>query len=156
MKYWLMKSEPNCYSIHDLEKKKVDCWDGVRNYQARNFMRDDMKVGDLAIFYHSNSKPPGAAGLMSICKESYPDHYAQDPDDEHFDVKSTKEKPIWFMVDVKYEETFTRYVPLPEIKQTKDLEDMLLIKKGMRLSVQPLSKKQFDKICAMGRSDGSA
>lgn len=147
--YWLMKSEPDCYSIDDLasEKNKTTFWDGVRNYQARNFMRDDMKVGDKVLFYHSNAKPPGVAGVARIVKESYPDFTAFDPNDKHYDPKSKQDNPRWFMVDIKYEKKFKRLVSLDELRGVKSLEGMVLLQKGSRLSVQPVTKKQFESVC---------
>ena len=148
-KYWLMKSEPECFSVDDLaaEKNKTTCWDGVRNYQARNFMRDDMKKGDKVLFYHSNSKPPGIAGVARVVKESYPDFTAFDPQDKHFDPKSKQESPRWFMVDIKLEKKLKRLVSLDELRKVKSLEGMVLLQKGSRLSVQPVTKKQFETVC---------
>lgn len=147
-KYWLLKSEPNAFSIDDLaaEKNKTTCWDGVRNYQARNFMRDDMKIGDKVLFYHSNAKPPGVVGTAKIVKESYPDFTAFDKKNKHFDPKSKQEAPTWFMVDIKLEKKFKRLIPLDELKSVKALDGMVLLQKGSRLSVQPVSKKHFDLI----------
>ena len=149
MKYWLMKSEPNCYSIDDLaaEPNKTTHWDGVRNYQARNFMRDDMKIGDKVLFYHSNAKPPGVAGVATIVAESYPDFTAFDPKDKHYDPKSIQESPRWFMVDIKLVKKFKRLVSLPELRTVKSLEGMVLLQKGSRLSVQPVTRKQFETVC---------
>jgi predicted RNA-binding protein with PUA-like domain len=146
--YWLMKSEPEKYSIEDLaaEKTKTTCWDGVRNYQARNFMRDDMKIGDGVLFYHSNAKPPGVAGTAKIVKESYPDFSAFDTKSRYFDPKSKQETPRWFMVDIKLQKKFKRLIPLEELKGIAALEGMPLLQKGSRLSVQPVSKKHFDLI----------
>lgn len=151
MKYWLMKSEPDCFSIDDLaaEKNKTSCWDGVRNYQARNYMRDEMKKGDRILFYHSRIKPPGVAGLAKVVKESYPDFTAFDPNDKHFDPKSKHENPRWFMVDVKLEKKFKRFVSLDELRTVKSLEGMVLLQKGSRLSVQPVTKKQFETVCKL-------
>jgi len=143
--HWLMKTEPNTYSIDDLaaEKNKTTCWDGVRNYQARNNMRDGMKVGDLVLIYHSNAKPPGIVGVATVVKESYVDHTAFDKNDKHFDPKSKKDNPRWFMVDIKFKEKLKRLVSIDEVKTVKGLEDMVLIKNS-RLSVQPVTKKEFD------------
>lgn len=151
-KYWLGKSEPDCYSIEDLEKDKNQTthWEGVRNYQARNFMRDEMKKGDLFIFYHSNTKPPAAVGVCEIVKEAYPDFTAFDPEDEHFDPKSDRDKPRWFMVDVKLVEKFKNQVSLQEIKENPKLQEMRLVQRGNRLSVMPIEKKEFDEIRKMG------
>jgi predicted RNA-binding protein with PUA-like domain len=146
--YWLMKSEPDCYSIDDLasEKNKTTHWDGVRNYQARNFMRDQMKKGDKVLFYHSNAKPPGVAGVARIAKESYPDFTAFDPQNKHFDPKSRQEEPRWFMVDIKFEKKLKRLVSLDELRKVKSLEGMVLLQKGSRLSVQPVTKRQFETV----------
>ena len=152
MNYWLMKSEPDVYSIDDLKSEGKTHWEGVRNYQARNYMRDDMKVGDLVLFYHSNAKPPGVAGIGRVCKESYPDFFSWDPESHYFDPKSSPENPRWFMVDVEFVEKFDNVVSLDELKENPDLEGMLVIKRGMRLSVQPVEKKHFDIVCSMGHS----
>lgn len=152
MNYWLMKSEPDEFGIDDL----ADCpnqtahWDGCRNYQVRNMMRDQMKVGDRALFYHSNTKPPGVAGIMEIVREGYPDHTAFDPEDPHYDPKSDPDKPRWYMVDVRFVEKFPRYVPLSELKAEKRLSDMKILQRGNRLSITPISKREWDCIVAMG------
>ena len=148
--YWLMKTEPGTYSIDDLakEKNKTTCWDGVRNYQARNIMRDQMKKGDRVLVYHSNAKPPGVVGTAKIVKESYVDHTAFDKKDKHFDPKSNRESPRWFMVDIKLEKKFKRKIPLDELKGTKPLKDMVLLNNS-RLSVQPVTKKEFETILKM-------
>jgi predicted RNA-binding protein with PUA-like domain len=147
--YWLLKSEPNVYSIDDLERDGHTCWEGVRNYAARNNMRA-MAVGDLALFYHSNANPPGVAGVCRIKKEAYPDNYAWNKKSKYHDARSPRDKPRWFMVDVEYVETFDHLVSLETIKTTKALEDMVLVKQG-RLSVQPAKKGEFDRIVRMGR-----
>lgn len=149
--YWLMKSEPDVYSIQTLRKEKTTLWDGVRNYQARNFMRDKMQVGDLVLFYHSNSKPPGVAGLGLVTGEAQPDPTQFDKKSKYYDPKSDPENPRWKCVEVGFKEVFPNYVSLPEIKNTKGLSEMLLVQKGQRLSIQPVTKKHFDKICKMGR-----
>lgn len=146
MKYWLLKSEPDTYSIDDMEKDGQCFWEGVRNYQARNIMRDEMKVGDLALFYHSNAKPPGVVGIVRICKEAYPDHTAQDPKSKYYDPKAHPDKPIWMMVDVEFVEKFPKLIPLNDLKEHPKLNGMLLTKKGTRLSVQPVSPKHFEVI----------
>ena len=153
-RYWLMKSEPSAYSFSDLmdEEGSTAEWDGVRNYQARNTMRDDMKVGDGVIFYHSNAKPPGAVGTAEVVREGYPDFTAWDPDSEHPDPKSTHDNPIWYMVDIKAVDEFKRLVPLREIKATPGLEEMPLVKNS-RLSVQPVTKPEWDIILALGDQD---
>ncbi len=144
-KYWLMKTEPESYSIDDLaaEKNKTTFWDGVRNYQARNYMRDEMKVGDLVLFYHSNADPPGIAGIALIVKEAYPDFTAFDPSNKHYDPKSRHESPTWMMVDIEFKKKFNQSITLSELKETKSLDGMELLRKGSRLSVQPVSKQHF-------------
>ncbi len=151
-KYWLMKSEPNTYSIDDLakEKTKTTCWEGVRNYQARNKMRDEMKMGDLVLFYHSSADPAGVAGTAKVVKEAYPDFTAFDPKSKYYDPKSKQDEPRWFMVDVKLEKKFKRLVPLDEMRDHKALKDMVLFKNS-RLSVQPVTKKEFDTIVGLGK-----
>ncbi len=149
--YWLMKSEPNAYSIDDLEKDGVTHWDGVRNYQARNFMRDEMKRGDRAFFYHSNADPSGVAGVIEVWREAYPDSTAWDRHSKYFDPKSTKEEPRWFMVDVKFVEKFPRLIPLSELKQDPALSGLMVLQKGSRLSIQPISAEHFHRICQLGR-----
>ncbi len=149
MKYWLMKSEPDVFSIDDLKKNKTSPWEGVRNYQARNFMRDDMKKGDIVLFYHSNAKEIGVAGLATVSKESHPDHFAWDKKSKYYDPKSPKENPRWFMVEVKFKEKFPRMVTLGEIKEEKSLKDMRLIQKGNRLSIMPVTKSEYEKIVKM-------
>ena len=151
MKYWLLKTEPDCYSIDDLakEKKKTTHWDGVRNYQARNMLRDEMKVGDRVLFYHSSCDPPGVAGTAEIVKDGYPDFTAFDPNEKHYDPKSKQEDPRWFMVDVKLIEKFAELIPLAELRGDKILKEMELLRKGSRLSVQPVRKKEFDRILKM-------
>ncbi len=146
--YWLMKTEPGAYSIEDLagEKKQTTCWDGVRNYQARNFMRDQMKLGDLVLFYHSNAKPPAIVGVAKITKESYPDHTSWDESDKHYDPKSTPENPRWFMVDVKLQRTFAEPIARDSLTGVRALEEMELLRRGSRLSVQPVRKKEFDAV----------
>ena len=143
-----MKSEPDVFGIDDLAaaKKGVDHWDGVRNYQARNMMRDQMKRGDLAFFYHSNCPEPGIAGMMKINRAGYPDHTAFDPDDPHFDSRSDPENPRWFMVDVRFLRKFKRTITLAELKSYADtkLEGMQLLRRGNRLSVMPVTKKHWD------------
>lgn len=145
MNYWLVKSEPNCFSIDDLKKNKTQSWDGVRNYQARNFMME-MKKGDAVLFYHSTCAIPGIVGLATISKESHPDHTAWDPKSEHPDPKSKPEKPIWFMVQVKFKEKFKKILTLEEMRKMKSLEKMKILQKGSRLSVTPVTKKEFETI----------
>ncbi|MCK9281121.1 MAG: EVE domain-containing protein [Melioribacteraceae bacterium] len=153
-KYWLIKSEPDVFSIDDLAKadKKTTYWDGVRNYQARNFIRDDMKIGDKVLYYHSNCVPMGAAGICEVVKESYPDFSAFDKKDPHYDPKSKKDNPTWYMVDVKFLEKFKNIVPLAEIKNNPKLSEMKLIQRGNRLSVMPITKAEFEEIASMAKS----
>ena len=149
MKYWLMKSEPHVYSWDDLENDGKTHWDGVRNYQARNIMRDDMKNGDMVLYYHSNCKPPHVAGIAKICKEGYPDFTAFDSNSKYFDPKSDIDNPRWIMVDIEAVKEMEK-VSLVDIKANPLLDDMPLVQRGQRLSVQPVSKEQYEEICRMG------
>lgn len=142
-RYWLMKTEPESYSIDDLERDTTTCWDGVRNYQARNYMRDDMKPGDGVLFYHSNASPPGIAGIAEVVREAYPDHTQFDPKDSHFDPKSDPDNPRWVMVDLKFVRKFAERIPLPELKATPGLEEMIVTQRGSRLSVQPVQPDEW-------------
>ena len=144
--YWLMKSEPSVYSIEDLAAApgQVTGWDGVRNYQARNFMRDEMAQGDGVLFYHSSATPPGVAGSAEVVREAHPDPTQFDGSDPHYDPKAAPDDPRWFMVDVRLVEIFSRLVPLHELKSTKGLEDLPLLRKGSRLSVMPVTRRQWD------------
>jgi len=151
---WLMKSEPNTYSIDDLERDGRTQWEGVRNYQARNLMRDDFRKGDRVLFYHSSANPPGVAGEARVVCESYPDLFAQKLDSPYFDEKATPEDPRWYMVDVEFVRKLPNFVSLESLKNTKGLEDMIVTKRS-RLSVQPVTKKEFDIVCALG-DGGSA
>jgi len=146
MKYWLMKSEPDVYGLDHLRKEKKGHWDGIRNYQARNFMRDQMKPGDLAFFYHSSCESPGIVGIMEIHRPAYPDFTAFDPTQKYFDPKSDPAKPRWFMVDVKYVRKLKRPITLSELKQYKPLAGMRLLQRGNRLSILPIDKKEWDYI----------
>ena len=139
-----MKSEPTSFSIDDLQNapNKSTCWDGVRNYQARNYMRA-MKLGDQVLFYHSNAEPPGVAGIAEIVKEAYPDHTAFDPDDKHFDPKSTPLRPTWDMVDVKFVRKFKGFLSLERLREVPRLKDMELLRRASRLSVQPVTSDQW-------------
>lgn len=151
MRYWLMKTEPESFSIDDLaaEPDATACWDGVRNYQARNMMRDEMRPGDRAFLYHSNAKPPGIVGTVRIASEPYPDHTAFDPEEPHFDPKSDPDAPRWFMVDVALERRFTRKIGLPELRENPALRGMQLLRKGNRLSVMPVSEDEWRSVLAM-------
>lgn len=150
MQYWLMKSEPDVYSIDDLARDGKTMWDGVRNYQARNFMRDKMRVGDLVFFYHSNAEPSGIAGIAKVAVKSYPDPTAFDKKDVHFDPKSKKETPTWYLVDIQFVKKMKEFLPLEKLKAAKSLDGMLLLQKGSRLSVQPVSEKHWKIIQKMG------
>ncbi len=147
-----MKSEPEVFSIEDLKNApgQTDCWDGVRNYQARNFMRDEMKKGDLILFYHSNATPPGVAGIAEVARESYPDHTACDPSSPYYDPKSSPENPRWVMVDVKFRRQFSRLIGLEELRQQARLKNMKILQKGNRLSITPVTKTEFDTIVRLG------
>jgi len=149
MQYWLMKSEPDTYSIDDLQSFGVDHWDGIRNYQVRNFFRDQMQVGEQAFFYHSNCKEPGIVGTMEIVSKAYPDHTAFDPSEKYFDSKSDPENPRWLMVDVRYIRHLNRMITLAELRQQKQIADMKLLQRGNRLSVLPLSKMEWQYILEM-------
>ena len=147
--YWLMKSEPDVYSIDDLARERVGTWEGVRSYQARNLMRA-MKRGDLALFYHSSTTPPGVIGLMRIHKEAYPDPTQFDPKSEYYDAKSRREEPRWDRVEVAFAEKFPRLVSLDELKRDPACAEMLVIRRGMRLSVQPVAARDFSHVLALG------
>ena len=151
-KYWLVKSEPSAFSIDDLakSKNKTTYWDGVRNYQARNFMRDDMKKGDYVLFYHSNAEPNAVVGVCKVVKEGYPDFTAFDPEDKHFDPKSKQDSPTWIMVDIQLLKKFKAPVTLADIKENSKLQEMKLVQRGNRLSVMPVAKKEFNEIIKLG------
>lgn len=150
MQYWLMKSEPSCYSIDDLKRARVGQWDDVRNYQARNFMRS-MKKGDLALFYHSSCDVIGVVGIASIAKEGYPDPTQFDATSYKYDSKSKKDDPRWTSVDLKFVKKFNEPITLAQLKDDPAFSDMLVIKRGMRLSVQPVAKRHYDLISLMGK-----
>ena len=147
-KFWLVKTEPESFSIQHLAKqpKQTTCWSGVRNYQARNFMRDEMKLGDRVLVYHSGGDEPAIVGTATIVRESYPDSTAWDKNDHHFDAGSTPENPRWFMVDIRLEKIFKQPLPLSQLRTIPALKDMELLRKGSRLSVQPVRKAEFDAI----------
>lgn len=151
MQYWLMKSEPDTFGIDDLAARQdgTEHWDGVRNYQARNMMRDQMRAGDKVLFYHSACKTPGVAGIASVVREVYPDHTAQNPESKYYDPKASAENPRWFMVDVKFERKLKRLIPLKELKENSALEGMALLKKGNRLSIMPVEAKHWQAILQM-------
>lgn len=145
MQYWLMKSEPNTFSWSDLKAspQQTTCWEGVRNYQARNLMRDQMQVGDLVFFYHSNANPPAIMGIAQVVRPAYPDHFALDPKSKYYDPKSTPDNPIWIMVDIQYVQDILPPIGLPELRTVPGLEEMMVLQKGSRLSVQPVSPQAW-------------
>lgn len=145
-KYWLFKSEPDVFSIDDLDKLsgKVSTWEGIRNYQARNYLRDDVSVGDEVFFYHSRIEPIGIVGLMEVVKNGYPDYFSFDNKSQYFDEKSKKETPTWYMVDVKLKEKFNKVITLAELRKYTELKDMIVLQKGSRLSIQPVSENNFN------------
>lgn len=149
--YWLFKSEPSAFSIDDLMQrpKQTEHWDGVRNYQVRNMLRDDIKKNDLGLFYHSSCTPPGIAGIVEIVKAGYPDYTAWDPRSEHFDPKSSPENPRWYMVDVKLVKKFPRLITLAEIKKHPKLKSMLINRKGNRLSITAVTAEEWKTILAL-------
>ena len=151
MKYWLMKSEPDVFSLEDLKNcpYQTEPWDGIRNYQARNLMRDEMKMGDQAFFYHSRQAEPAIVGTVRVVREAYPDHTSWDPSSKYFDEKSSPENPRWLMVDVQFKKEFSRPVTLKELRSLPELKEMFLLRKGMRLSVQPVTEEEFQLILAI-------
>ncbi|SFM43906.1 Predicted RNA-binding protein, contains PUA-like domain [Ectothiorhodospira mobilis] len=149
MRHWLMKSEPEVFGIDDLERVGVEPWEGVRNYQARNLLRDEMQAGDLAFLYHSNCKVPGIAGIMRIARGGYPDDTAWTPGHRYHDPRSTPENPRWFRVDVAFERRLGRIIPLSELKQAPELSAMPLVRRGNRLSVLPVSPQEWDFILSL-------
>lgn len=150
-KYWLMKTEPSVFSFEDLMRapKRTTHWDGVRNFQARNFMRDGMKVGDLVFFYHSSTDPAAIVGIAEVAREAYPDHTAFDAKDPHFDPKSKRDAPTWMMVDLRAREALPKPLTLADLRGVKGLEKMVLLQKGSRLSVQPVTKKEWEIVCRL-------
>lgn len=149
--YWLMKSEPDVYSLDDLARDGTTSWEGVRNFTARNFMRDGMKVGDLVLYYHSNADPSGVAGIAKVHRLAYPDPTQFDPKSDYYDATAKKDDPRWLMVDVAFVEKFSTFVPLETLKKDKSLAKMLVVQKGQRLSVQPVEKKHFERVATLGR-----
>jgi len=147
-----MKSEPDEFGIDDLKKVDIEPWSGVRNYQARNFMRDSMNLGDEILFYHSSTRPPGVAGLAVVASEPYPDPAQFDSRSDYYDPKSQKEEPRWILVDVKFKEKFPRLVTLESMKNEAILAQMKVLQKGSRLSITPVTKEEFLHLCKMGRS----
>lgn len=153
MNYWLLKSEPDVFSIEDLENapKKTTHWDGVRNYQARNYLRDSIKLGDKVFYYHSNAEPSGIAGIAEVVREGYPDSTAFDKRDPHFDEKSDPKNPTWYMVDVRHVETFDSVISLAQLREIPKLKNMVLLQKGSRLSVQPVTAEEWKVIIDLKR-----
>ncbi len=155
-RYWLMKCEPAAYTIDDLARDGRTSWEGVRNYQARNFMRDDMQEGDGVLFYASNAEPSGVTGLATIARAGYPDPFALKKGHKYFDPDSKKDSPSWYAVDIAFEERFPEIVPLETLKSTKGLEKMVVTQKGSRLSVQPVAKPEYDIVVRLGRGKRGA
>lgn len=145
MKYWLLKTEPESFSLTDLQHspKQTTFWDGVRNYQARNFLRDDFQPGDRVLFYHSNANPPAIVGTAKVTRAGYPDHTAWDETNHHYDPGSTPQNPRWYMVDIRFEQAFSEPLSLESLRKVKSLAKMELLRKGSRLSVQPVSAAEF-------------
>ena len=148
---WLMKCEPSAYTIDDLARDGTTSWEGVRNFQARNFMRDQMQVGDPVLFYASNAEPSGVTGLAKIAKAGYPDPFAWKKGHKYFDESSSKDKPVWYAVDIAFVEKFAEIVPLEALKRAKGLDRMMVTQKGSRLSVQPVTKAEYDIVVRLGR-----
>jgi predicted RNA-binding protein with PUA-like domain len=146
MAYWLMKSEPDAYSIDDLERDGREMWDGIRNYQARNMMRDEMRIGDEVFFYHSNCKEPGIVGIAKVASEPYPDPTQFDPEARYYDPKSSQDDPRWILVDLEFVRKLDRNITLRELKEQPGLDGMILLRKGNRLSIMPVSKEHWQQI----------
>lgn len=152
MNYWLFKSEPDVFSFDDLKRRtrRTEPWNGVRNYQARNFMRDQMKVGDLGLFYHSSCEEPGVAGVVRVASEAYPDPTQFDPRSEYFDEKAAEGSPRWVLVDVAWEKDFSKFVSLEALRSDPSLREMLILRRGNRLSITPVTEAEFRRICKLG------
>jgi predicted RNA-binding protein with PUA-like domain len=148
-RYWLMKSEPSVFSIDDLAKAGTTSWDGVRNYQARNLLRDQFQIGDEVLFYHSSADPSGVAGVAKVVKKAYPDPTQFDPKSDYFDKASTREDPRWLVVDVRFLRKLGRVIPLAELKARPELKEMMVTKQGSRLSVQPVTPAEFAVVMSM-------
>ena len=153
MNYWLFKSEPNAYSYDDLVADSTAEWDGVRNFQARNYLRDSIKAGDLVLFYHSNAKPPCVVGTASVVRSGYPDYTAWDPRSDHPDPKSSPDNPIWYMVDIKADDQFRHIVGMEDLRQEPSLEQMVVLKKGNRLSITPVTESEFETVLRIGLTE---
>jgi len=150
-RHWLVKTEPSVYSIDDLERDGRTMWDGVRNYKARNLMRDEMGIGDPVLVYHSNAKPMAIVGLGKVCSESHPDPTQFDRESPYFDPKATREEPRWMLVDIEHVETFERPLEREMLKQQPALASMMLLRRGARLSVQPVERDEFEAVMALAR-----
>ncbi|RYE90251.1 MAG: EVE domain-containing protein [Myxococcales bacterium] len=155
-RYWLMKCEPAAYTIDDLARDGVTSWEGVRNYQARNTLRDDMKVGDGVLFYASNATPSGVMGLAEIARAGYPDPFAFKKGHAYHDPKSTKDEPTWYAVDIRFVEKFAGVVSLDELRAQRSLAQMMVLQKGSRLSIQPVTRAQYDAVVKLGRSKATS
>jgi predicted RNA-binding protein with PUA-like domain len=155
MRHWLLKSEPDVFSFEDLKRRprRTEPWNGARNYQVRNHIRDDMMPGDLGLFYHSSCAEPGIAGVIAIASEGKPDPTALDPASDYFDPKSDQANPRWFLMDVTWQADFTRFVPLTELREQPKLADLLILRRGNRLSITPVEPAHFDLICKLGGID---
>ncbi|MDX1517934.1 MAG: EVE domain-containing protein [Woeseiaceae bacterium] len=149
MAYWLMKSEPDTYSIDDLKRDRKEMWDGIRNYQARNMMRDDMQVGDKIFFYHSSCKEPAIVGIAKVASKPYPDPTQFDPDSKYYDPKSSEDDPRWCLVDVRFDRKMKRPITLSELKSHPGLDDMILTRRGNRLSIMPVTDEEWDIVLSM-------
>jgi predicted RNA-binding protein with PUA-like domain len=154
-RYWLMKCEPETYSIADLERDGKTIWEGVRNYQSRNFLRDDVQAGDGVLFYASNADPAGVTGLATVARAGYPDPFAWKKGSDYFDAASTPENPVWYAVDLAFAERFPGVVPLDELKATRGLEKMMVTQRGARLSIQPVTAKEWEIVVRLGRAGGT-
>jgi predicted RNA-binding protein with PUA-like domain len=155
-RYWLMKCEPGAYSIDDLERDGVTGWEGVRNFQARNLLRDELQVGDSVLFYASSAEPSGVTGLAEVARAGYPDPFAWKRGHKYYDPDSDPENPTWYTVDIRFVEKFPHIVPLATLKATPGLEDMKVVQKGSRLSVQPVTAQEFQIVCRLGRAAAPA
>jgi predicted RNA-binding protein with PUA-like domain len=153
-RYWLLKCEPETYSIDDLARDGRTTWEGVRNYQARNLLRDEVQEGDGVLFYASNADPSGVSGLAEVARAGYPDHFSWKKGHTYFDSASSKEAPVWYMVDIAFVERFPAVVPLETLKRTKGLEKMVVTQRGSRLSVQPVTRSEYEIVTRLGRDTG--
>jgi predicted RNA-binding protein with PUA-like domain len=151
-RYWLVKTEPDVFSFENLlsAPERTTCWDGIRNYQARNYLRDSMRLGDRVLVYHSNAEPPAIVGVAEIVREGYPDHTQFDAMHHHFDPAAKPENPTWYMVDIRAVQSLARPLPLPELREVKELTGMMLLQKGSRLSVQPVTEAEWNFVMKLG------